>query len=179
MSLECIIKVSHPAGVPWLGCADPVVIKLLSVIVAKSGWPRNCHATIKVSQVWKDIDRPHAFWKEEGLFQVGEHRLCDQLQMIQKKGWQSQLQLEEIRRLVESGVNNVKAQQEKQSGTETEPIQQVPEQNIAQNEEDEGRVDEHDKLLINYDNIDTEEKQNILEKIVELKKKHKLADPRA
>ena len=105
--------------------------------------------------------------------------MCGQLQMIQKKGWQSQLQLEEIRRLVESGENNVKAQQEKQSGTETEPIQQVAEQNTAQNEEDEGRVDEHAKLLINDNNIDTEEKQNILEKIIELKKKHKLADPRA
>ena len=55
----------------------------------------------------------------------------------------------------------------------------MAEQNIAQNEEDEGRVDEHAKLLINDNNIDTEEKQNILEKIIELKKKHKLADPRA
>ena len=43
--------------------------------------------------------RLHAFWKEKGLFQVGEQRLCDQVQMIQRKGWLSQLQLEEIRDL--------------------------------------------------------------------------------
>ena len=35
--------------------------------------------------------RLHAFWKEQGLFQVGEQRLCDQVRMIQKKGWLSQL----------------------------------------------------------------------------------------
>ena len=51
----------------------------------------------------------HAFWKENGLFQVGEQRLCDQVQMIQRIVWLSQLQLEEVKRLVESGENNVKA----------------------------------------------------------------------
>ena len=50
------------------------------------------------------------------------------------------------------------------------------EQNIAQNEEDEGRGEEKSELLINYDNIDTVEKQNILEKIVELMKRQ-LAEP--
>ena len=57
----------------------------------------------------------HDFWKEKGLFQVGEQRLCDQVRMIQKKGWLSQMQLEEIRRLAESGESNVKAQQEEQN----------------------------------------------------------------
>ena len=51
------------------------------------------------------------------------------------------------------------------------------EQNIAQNEEDEGRGEEKSELLINYDNIDTVEKQNILEKIVELIKKDNLRNP--
>ena len=37
MKLECIMKVSRPAGVAWLGYASPVVIKLLSqkVVVTK------------------------------------------------------------------------------------------------------------------------------------------------
>ena len=36
--------------------------------------------------------RLHAVWeKKEGLFKVGEQRLCDQVQMIQKEGWLSQL----------------------------------------------------------------------------------------
>ena len=59
--------------------------------------------------------RLHAFWKEKGLFQVGELRLCDHVRMIQRKGWLSQLQLEEIKRLVESGENNVEAQQDVQN----------------------------------------------------------------
>ena len=33
------------------------------------------------------------------LLKAGEPRLCDQVRMIQKKGWLSQLQLQEIRRL--------------------------------------------------------------------------------
>ena len=78
--------------------------------------------------------------------------------MIQKKGWLSQLQLEEIRRLIESGENNVEAKQEEQNRTGTEPIQQVTGQHIPQDEEDEGRDEEIAELLINYDNIDTVEK---------------------
>ena len=50
------------------------------------------------------------------------------------------------------------------------------EQNIAQNEEDEGRGEEKSELLINYDIIDTTDKQNILKKIVELMKRQ-LAEP--
>ena len=38
------------------------------------------------------------FGKKE-LLKAGEPRLCDQVRMIQKKGWLSQLQLQEIRRL--------------------------------------------------------------------------------
>ena len=53
----------------------------------------------------------------------------------------------------------------------------MTEQHIAQNEEDEGRGEENSELLINYDNIDTVEKQIILEKIVELMKKDNLPNP--
>ena len=97
--------------------------------------------------------------------------------MIQRKVWLSQLQLEEIKRLVESGENNVEAQQDVQNRTGTEPIQKVKEQHIALKEEDEGRGEENSELLINYDNIDTVEKQTILEKIVELMKKDNLPNP--
>ena len=37
-------------------------------------------------------------------------------------------------------------------------LQQVTEQNIAQNEKDEGRDEENSEVLINYDNIDTEDR---------------------
>ena len=93
--------------------------------------------------------RLHAFWKEKGFFQVGEQRLCDQVRMIQRKSWLSQLQLEEIKRLVESGENNVEAQQDMQNRTGTERIQKGTVTHIAQNDEDKGRGEENSELLIN------------------------------
>ena len=103
--------------------------------------------------------RLHAFWKEKRLFQAGGQRLCGQVRMIQKKGWLSQLQLEEIGRHLESGGNNVEAKIEEQNPTATEPIRQVTEEYIAQNEEDEVRDKENPELLINYNNIETIEKK--------------------
>ena len=44
-------------------------------------------------------------------------RFCDSVKMIQKKSWLSKLQLEEIRKLVEIGENNVDAQQKEQNQT--------------------------------------------------------------
>ena len=104
----------------------------------------------------------HAFWKEIGLFQAGKQRLCDQVRMIKKKYQLSQLQIEELRRLVESCESNFEAQEEEPKRTCTDPIQQVTEEHIKQNEDDEGGGKENAKLLINYDNSNTVEKQNIL-----------------
>ena len=53
--------------------------------------------------------------------QAGEQR-CDQVRMIQKKGWLSQLQLVTIKRRVESGEDNAKAKLEEQNRTGTELI---------------------------------------------------------
>ena len=78
--------------------------------------------------------------------------------MIQRKGSLSQLQLEEIKRYVENGENNVEVQQDVQNRTGTEPIQKVTEQNIAKSEKVEGRREENSELLTNYDNIDKVEK---------------------
>ena len=103
--------------------------------------------------------------------------MCDQVQISQKKGWLSELQLQERRRLVESGEYIVEAQQEEQNQTGAEAIKKVTEQHIAQNEEDKGRRGENSELLINYDNINAVEKQNILKKIIELMKKDNSRDP--
>ena len=46
--------------------------------------------------------------------------MYDQLRMIQKKSWLSQLLLDEIRGLKESGENNVETQQKEQNRTGTE-----------------------------------------------------------
>ena len=111
------------------------------------------------------------------MFQVREQRLHDQVRMIERNGWLSQLQLEEIKRVVESGENNVEAQQDVQNRTSTEPIQKGTEQHISQNEEEERRGEENSELLINYDNIDTVEKQTMIVKIVELMNKDNLPNP--
>ena len=89
-----------------------------------------------------------AFWKEKGLFQAGEQRSCDQVQvqMIQKKGWLPQLQLEDIRRLLESGENNVEAQKEEQNKTCTKPIKQVIEAQLNKIRRAKGEV----KKMQNY-----------------------------
>ena len=71
----------------------------------------------------------------------------------------------------------MEAQQEEQNRVGTEPIQQVKERHIAQDEEDEGRGKENAELLINHCNNDTVEKQNIFSKIVELMKKNNLPNP--
>ena len=97
--------------------------------------------------------------------------------MIQKKGWLSQLQLEEIGRHLESGGNNVEAKIEEQNPTATEPIRQVTEEYIAQNEEDEVRDKENPELLINYNNIETIEKKKHTWKIADLMKKDHFSNP--
>ena len=40
-------------------------------------------------------------WVEKGMFQVTEQRLVDQANQLRKKQWLSELELEEIGRLIE------------------------------------------------------------------------------
>ena len=173
MRLECTTKVSHPAGVPWFLTCGPD--RHQAPVRNKWSIQDNICVMTCYYQSRPGVrgyrQRLHAFWEEKGLFQVREQRLRDRVRMIQRKGWLSQLQLEEIKRLVESGENNVKAQKDVQNRTSTEPIQKV------KNEEGKGRGEENSELLINYDNTDTVGKQTILEKIVELMKKDNLPNP--
>ena len=41
-------------------------------------------------------------WKEHGVFEITEQRLCDQARAIRKNGWLSDLELENIRRMIEA-----------------------------------------------------------------------------
>ena len=56
-------------------------------------------------------------------------------------------------------------------------IQQVTGQYILQNQKDERRGEENSELLINCNNINTVEKQYILEKVVDIMKKFNLPNP--
>ena len=41
-------------------------------------------------------------WKEHGVFELTEQRLCDQARAIRKNGWLSDLELENIWRMIEA-----------------------------------------------------------------------------
>ena len=41
-------------------------------------------------------------WKEHGVFEITEQRLCDQARAIKKNGWLSDLELENIRRMIDT-----------------------------------------------------------------------------
>ena len=43
-------------------------------------------------------------WKDRGMFNSTEQRVCDQARAIRKNGWLSELELESIRRNIESEV---------------------------------------------------------------------------
>ena len=41
-------------------------------------------------------------WKGNGFFEITEQRLCDEARAIRKNGWLSDLELENIRRMIEA-----------------------------------------------------------------------------
>ena len=41
-------------------------------------------------------------WKENGVFEITEQRLCDQARAIRKNGWLSDLELEYIRKIIDA-----------------------------------------------------------------------------
>ena len=41
-------------------------------------------------------------WKEHGVFEITEQRLCDQARALGKNGWLSNLELENIRKMIEA-----------------------------------------------------------------------------
>ena len=41
-------------------------------------------------------------WTEHGVLEITEQRLCDQARAIRKNGWLSDLELENIRRMIEA-----------------------------------------------------------------------------
>ena len=72
-------------------------------------------------------------WKEHGVFEITEQRLCDQARAIRKNGWLSDLELGNIRRMIEAeseimneGIEYVEEnQREKDIGRASEINEQV------------------------------------------------------
>ena len=46
-------------------------------------------------------------WKEHGVFEITEQRLCDQRRAIRKNSWLSNLELENVRRMIEAEIEIV------------------------------------------------------------------------
>ena len=63
-------------------------------------------------------------WKKHGVFEISEQRLCDQARAIRKNGWLSDLELENIRRMIdtESQIANESTQYVEENQTEEDMI---------------------------------------------------------
>ena len=68
-------------------------------------------------------------WKKHVVFEITEERLCDQARAIRKNGWLSDLELENIRRMLdtESQIANESIQYLEENQTEEDMISQVGE----------------------------------------------------
>ena len=63
-------------------------------------------------------------WKEHGVFEISKQRLCDQARAIRKNGWLSDLELENIRRMIdaESEIVNEIIEDVEENQTEKEIV---------------------------------------------------------
>ena len=63
-------------------------------------------------------------WKEHGVFEITEYRLCDQARAIRKNGWPSDLELENIRRMIdaESEIVNESIEDVEENQTERDIV---------------------------------------------------------
>ena len=63
-------------------------------------------------------------WKKHGVFEISEQRLCDQARAIRKNGWLSDLELENIRRMIdtENQIANESTQYVEENQTEEDMI---------------------------------------------------------
>ena len=99
--------------------------------------------------------------------------------MILRKGWLSELQLEEIRRDIEGGKNIVDMSEESDiNPTETESYD-----NANQFHQERGNVrkevgnGENKEFIVNYNRMDYGEKRYILEKVIDLMNENDLKNP--
>ena len=63
-------------------------------------------------------------WKEHGVFEITEQRLCDQARDIRKNGWLSDLELENICRIAEaeSEIVNQSTEDVEENKTESDIV---------------------------------------------------------
>ena len=82
-------------------------------------------------------------WKEHGVFEITEQRLCDQARDMRKNGWLSDLELENICRIAEaeSEIVNQSIEDVEENKTERDIVRA--------SERNEQIVDDSDKTINN------------------------------
>ena len=101
----------------------------------------------------------HGIWKERGLFNVTEQRLCDQARMIRKNEWLTTMELEGIKRRVLENNDEIEEEEEEREseenwrtgdqmeddgrtalGEQVNPINELQTDNIAEATEEEREI---------------------------------------
>ena len=59
-------------------------------------------------------------WKEHGVFEITEQRLCDQARAIRKNGWHCDSELKNIRRIIEAESEKVNESTDDEEENQTE-----------------------------------------------------------
>ena len=141
-------------GVPWLDSGDPV---LILVLPEQSGLRLGKPISGYRQQMMQE-------WKEHGVFEITEQGLCDQARAIRKNGWLSDLELENIRRMIDSESEIVNESIEDVEENQTE-------RDIVRTSEGNEQIgDDSDEAINNVDaHVETldEEKQFIIAQLNE------------
>ena len=101
--------------------------------------------------------RMHDAWKERGLMNISEQRLCDQARMIRKNEWFTAVELEEIKRRV-----TIRGEEMEETTSENEEGEEIIRQDIEQEEEIIVEIVETEDR--------SEEVKNMIKEIVEIMK---------
>ena len=116
--------------------------------------------------------RMHNLWKDMGMFQITEQRLLDQKAQIMKKKWLTDLELEEIKRLIEDaecGIPGTVINEERDEDAEREA-----EINIDEEDQNESETMRTRDFVVGRDQNELDETQKgILQQLNEIQGKER------
>ena len=135
---------------------------------------QNCHGVFLRSnpKVIGYRKRMHNLWKDMGMFQITEQRLLDQKAQIMKKKWLTDLELEEIKRLIEDaecGIPGTVINEERDEDAEREA-----EINIDEKDQNESETMRTRDFVVDRDQNELDETQKgILQQLNEIQGKER------
>ena len=112
-------------------------------------------------------------WRERGVFEATEQRVCDQARAIRKNGWLTDLELEEIRRNIRDKNELDEIEHEENSENYNDTEDPVAEERITTTADDpENNIEkEHYTVLIHEEA--TEEEKKILNRLLQVMRDQK------